>query len=184
MAHYSQQNRASARKNIPPNTAWKRITSPGSIRTSIVHTSGQITALTLRTLDAAPLLENMPQDAVEQIVGECWVSRKRPVMAIPARALLQCTKKLWHARDQVFRRAWLRRRYSQSDRYNPAIIIAFHKYNRGHLAVILIGFIYTINKRALQCTQQASLNRPWSARGFAALAGHEPWSGRLRLPNT
>jgi hypothetical protein len=130
---------------------------------------GTPTAAALRSLDAETLLENMPQDAAEQIVDEWRKARASAGMGSPnARSIAT-----YQENSRMLEIKYSNEVHSEDGILNPVDIIRrLFLHSAGISAatwrLYRSGFIYTMNERAQVCARQGQ-PQPTLERALAAL---------------
>lgn len=130
---------------------------------------GTPTALALRTLDAETLLENMPQDAAEQIVAEWRLSRDTPGAGSPSARSIAT----YEQNSRMLEIKYSNELGSEDAILSPVDIIRRLFLHSASISAATwrlyrSGLVYTMNERALQCAQQGQ-PQPTLIRALAAL---------------
>lgn len=130
---------------------------------------GTPTALALKDLDAESLLENMPQDAAEQIVAEWRQAREDTGMGNPNPRSIATYEK----NSRMLEIKYSNEMHSEDGILNPVDIIRRLFLHSASISAATwrlyrSGFVYTMNERAQQCAQQGQ-PQPSLIRALAAL---------------
>lgn len=143
------------------------------------------TALALKDLDAETLLENMPQEAAEQIVSEWRLARQSAQMGQPNVR----SAATYHANSLMLEFKYSNNLYSEDGILSPLDIVRGLFLHSATLSastwrIYRSGFIYTMNERAQQCALQGQ-PQPSLVRALAALiaVSTKPY-GASRLPRS